>query len=52
MKLIVAEKPSVALTNINGMIASDQIYIPLQCDGGSLLGVAMTMNLFKTISLF
>lgn len=49
---VIDSSPSISLVNINGMIAADQLYIPLLCDGGSLLGVAMTMNLFKTISSY
>lgn len=47
---IIDSSPSVSIININGLVASDEVYIPLRCDGGSLLGVAIIMKLFKSIS--
>lgn len=31
-------------------MAADEVYVPLRCDGGSLLGVAIIMNLFEAVS--
>lgn len=47
---IIDSSPSVSIININGLVAADKVYIPLRCDGGSLLGVAITMNLFETVA--
>lgn len=47
---IIDSSPSVSIININGLVAADKVYIPLRCDGGSLLGVALIMNLFETVS--
>lgn len=47
---IIDSSPSVSIININGLVASDEVYLPLRCDGGSLLGAAITMNLFETVA--
>lgn len=41
--------PSISILNINALVAGDEVYIPMRCDGGSLLGVAITMNLVETV---
>ncbi|WP_346663744.1 AAA family ATPase [uncultured Merdimonas sp.] len=46
---IIDSSPSVSIVNINGLAAADQVYLPLRCDGGSLLGIAITMNLVHTV---
>lgn len=46
---IIDSSPSVSITNINGLVAADELYIPLRVDGGSLLGVAIIMNLYRTV---
>lgn len=46
---ILDSSPSVSIVNINGLAAADRVFLPLRCDGGSLLGVAITMNLVKTV---
>lgn len=47
---IIDASPSVSILNINGLVAADEVYLPMRCDGGSLLGAAITMNLIKTVS--
>ncbi len=47
---ILDSSPSVSIINVNGLVAADEVYLPLRCDGGSLLGVAITMNLVETVS--
>lgn len=47
---IIDSSPSVSIINVNGLVAADEVYVPLRCDGGSLLGVAIIMNLFETVS--
>lgn len=49
---IIDSSPSVSIININGLVAADQVYIPLRCDGGSLLGAAIIMNIFKSVSKY
>ena len=34
---IIDTSPSLSLINMNGLAAADELYIPLKCDGGSLL---------------
>lgn len=47
---IIDSSPSINIININGLVAADKVYIPLRCDGYSLLGVAMAMRLFDTVA--
>lgn len=47
---IIDSSPSVSIINVNGLVAADEVYVPLRCDGGSLLGVAIIMNLFDVVS--
>lgn len=47
---IIDSSPSVSIINVNGLVAADEVYVPLRCDGGSLLGVAIIMNLFDAVS--
>lgn len=47
---IIDSSPSISIININGLVAADEVYLPLRCDGGSLLGIAITMNLFETVA--
>ena len=46
---IMDSSPSVSIVNINGLAAADRVYLPVRCDGVSLLGVAITMNLVQTV---
>lgn len=46
---IIDSSPSLSVTNINGLVSADEVYIPLRCDGGSLLGVAIIMNTFEAV---
>ncbi len=51
--LIVADcSPSISLLNINVLAAADEVYIPARCDGDSLIGVAITMNLIRTVQAY
>lgn len=47
---IIDSSPSISIININGLVAADEVYVPLRCDGGSLLGAAIIMNLFEAVS--
>jgi chromosome partitioning protein len=49
---IIDTSPSVSIININGLVAADELYVPLRCDGGSLLGAAIVMNLYKVVSRY
>lgn len=42
--------PSISILNINGLTASDEVYIPLKNDGDSCIGLAITRNLVETVS--
>lgn len=44
--------PSISILNINGLVAADEVYIPLRCDGNSCIGMAITMNLIRTIQTY
>ena len=44
--------PSISILNINGLVASDEAYIPLRCDGNSCIGMAITMNLIRTVQSY
>ena len=44
--------PSISLLNINGLAASDEVYIPTKVDGDSLIGVAITVNLIRTVASY
>lgn len=46
---IMDSSPSISIINVNGLAAADRVYIPLRCDGGSMLGVAITMSLCETV---
>ena len=47
---LIDTSPSVSIINVNGLAAADEVYIPLRCDGGSLLGAAITMTLVETVA--
>lgn len=44
--------PSINILNINGLVASDEVYIPLKCDAWSATGMCIAMNLIKTVSTY
>lgn len=44
--------PSINILNINALVASDEVYIPLRCDGNSCIGMAITLNLIKTVQSY
>lgn len=44
--------PSISILNINGLAASDEVYIPLRSDGDSCIGLAITRNLVETVSMY
>ena len=44
--------PSVSLLNINALAAADEVYIPARTDGYSLLGIAISMNLIRTVQTY
>ena len=49
---IIDGSPSISIINVNGLTAADEIYIPLNCDGYSLLGVGITMNLISAVKQY
>lgn len=42
--------PSISILNINGLTASNEVYIPMRCDGNSCIGLAITKDLVETVS--
>ena len=44
--------PSISILNINGLTASDEVYIPMRSDGNSCIGLAITRKLVDTVSLY
>lgn len=44
--------PSVSIININGLVASDEVYIPLRCDGNSLVGAGIALNLIDKVQSY
>ena len=44
--------PSVNILNINALVASDQVYIPLKCDAWSATGMCIAKKLVKTVSTY
>lgn len=49
---IIDTSPSLSLINMNGLAAADELYIPLKCDGGSLLGVGLVSSVFETVNQY
>lgn len=41
--------PSINILNINGLVASDEVYIPLRCDGNSCFGLSISLQLIETV---
>lgn len=39
-----------SLVNINGLMAADEVYVPLKCDKWSLRGLDATLQIIKTVS--
>lgn len=44
--------PNLNILNINALAASHEVYIPTRSDGGSLLGIAITVNLVQTVQAY
>lgn len=49
---IIDTSPSLSLININGLVAADEAYMPLNCDGGSMLGIANTLTVIKKVQVY
>ncbi len=46
---VIDTSPSLSLINVNGLVAADDVYIPVTTDGGSMLGVANTVNVINRV---
>lgn len=46
---IIDTSPSLSLININGLVSADEAYIPINTDGGSMLGVANTVAVINKV---
>jgi len=44
--------PSISILNINGLVASDRVYVPLKCDAWSAVGMCIAKNLIKTVQTY
>lgn len=44
--------PSISILNINGLAAADEVYIPSDISSDSCVGVALTINLIKTVKTY
>ena len=44
--------PSINILNINSLVASDQVYIPMKCDAWSATGMCIAKKLVKTVSTY
>lgn len=44
--------PSVNIININGLVAADEVFIPLKCDAWSVMGMFIAKNLIQTVSTY
>lgn len=44
--------PSINLLNINALVASDEVFIPTKSDGNSLVGIAISLNLIRTVQSY
>lgn len=41
--------PSISILNVNALVASDEVYLPVRTDGDSCIGLAISLNLVKTV---
>lgn len=44
--------PSINIININGLVAADEVYIPLKCDAWSAMGMCIARNLIQTVTTY
>lgn len=44
--------PSVSIININGLVASDIVYVPCKCDAWSAVGICITKTLIENVSTY
>lgn len=44
--------PSISLVNINALVASDRVYVPMKCDAWSGIGMSVARNLIYTVQAF
>lgn len=44
--------PSISIININGLVAADEVFIPLKCDAWSAIGMCIARNLIKTVATY
>lgn len=47
--VILDYSPSVNIININGLAASDYVYVPARCDAWSVVGFGIAKNLIETV---
>lgn len=44
--------PSLSVLNINALVSSTDVYIPIKTDGCSVLGIPMTLNLIRDVQKY
>lgn len=44
--------PSVSILNINALACADEVYIPMNCDAWSVMGMCIIKNLINTVSTY
>lgn len=44
--------PSINIININALVTSDKVYIPMKCDAWSGMGMMVARNLIETVQSF
>ena len=44
--------PSINILNVNALAAADEVYMPVRTDGDSCIGMAISMNLMKTVQKY
>lgn len=42
--------PSISIININGLVAADEVYIPLRCDAWSAIGMCIARDLIDNVT--
>jgi chromosome partitioning protein len=41
--------PSINILNVNALVASDEVYLPVRTDGDSVIGMSISLNLVKQV---
>lgn len=44
--------PSINILNVNALVAADEVYLPIRTDGDSCIGMAISLNLIRTVQSY